>query len=113
MPRNVAVVFTPDYSADLQRLAFHTPVWIVDTPANRAAAGEAWRDAIEWPHITVTLFRPTDDWKTLLEQIALEEKSIDNVEAIGAPLTDAVREALSHFGLDRVEETHHGFRARR
>lgn len=113
MPRNVAVVFTPDYSADLQRLAFHTPVWIVDTPANRAAAEDAWQTAIEWPHITVTLFRASDDWKALLEQIALKEKTIDAVEGIGTPLTQSVRTALAGFGLDRVEETRHGFRARR
>ena len=113
MPRNVAVVFTPDYSADLQRLAFHTPVWIVDTPANRAAAEDAWQTAIEWPHITVTLFRASDDWKALLEQIALKEKTLDAVEGIGTTLNDAARAALSRHGLDRVEETTHGFRARR
>jgi hypothetical protein len=68
---------------------------------------------MEWPHITVTLFRSSDDWKALLEQITLKEKTIDHVEGIGMTLTDTVRAALSHFGLDRVEETTQGFRARR
>ncbi|HEX2123832.1 MAG TPA: hypothetical protein VHL59_19565 [Thermoanaerobaculia bacterium] len=113
MPRNVAVVFTPDFSADLQRLAFHTPVWIVDTPANRAAAEDAWHAAIEWPHITVTLFRASDDWKALLDHIALKEKTIDGVDAIGTALTPTARAALTGFGLQRVEETTQGFRARR
>ncbi len=119
MPRNVAIVFTPDFSADLQKLAFHTPVWLVDTPANRAAAEEAWHAAIEWPHITVTLFRPPDenatkeDWNTLLEQISFRERTLDTVEVIGAPLTLVARAALAEVGLARFDETATGFRAKR
>lgn len=119
MPHTVAIVFTPDYSAQLEKLAFHTPVWLADTPANRAAAEETWRQAIDWPHISVTLFRPPegepsqDDWRTLLEQIAFRERGIDAVEAIGVPLDPAARTALEADGFRRLEQTAGGFRARR
>jgi hypothetical protein len=105
------VVFAEDFSGELEKLAFHTPVWMTDTPANRAAAEEAWRAAIEWPHIAVTLFRPLD-WEPLLEQIAMHER-FDVVEAIGTTLTDAARTALEKARFVRIEETATGFRARR
>lgn len=111
MRRSIAVVFTPDFADSLERVAFHTPVWLVDTPANRNAAEAVWRRAVEWPHISVTLFRE-DDWRVLLNQISLRER-FDVVESIGAPLTPAAREALITSGFVRIEETTTGFRARR
>ena len=112
MPRTVAVVYTPDYSASLQKLAFHTPVWLVETPENRAAAEEAWHAAVEWPHISVTLFRPEEEWRSLLAQIAIE-RPVDGVEVIGCALTNEARDALAVAGFQRVEETADGFRARK
>ena len=117
MPRTVAIVFAEDYSGDLERLSFHTPVWIADTPSNHAAAEDAWLTAVDWPHISVTLFRPPhgypnkDDWAALLEQIGLREK-FDAVDVIGTPLTPVARNALSGTGFDRFDETPTGFRAR-
>ena len=111
MSRSVAVVFAEDFSSQLEKLAFHTPVWMVDTPANRTAAEAAWMSAVEWPHISVTLFRPLD-WQTLLEQIALQGR-FDVVEAIGTELTPEVREVLESSGFVRIVETATGFRARR
>lgn len=119
MPRNVAIVFTPDYGAELERLAFRTPVWLVDTPENHLAADEASRAALEWPHITVTLFRPPsgrpskEDWARLIEQIVLLEKSLDSFDVIGAELTPAARAAFSEAGFGRLDEGGGGFRARR
>ena len=111
MPRSVAVVFAEDFSSQLEKLAFHTPVWMVDTPANRAAAEEAWMQAVEWPHISVTLFRPLD-WEPLLEQIGMQGR-FEVVEAIGTGLTPPVREKLEGAGFVRIVETPTGFRARR
>ena len=111
MPRSVAIVFDDDYTSALEGLAFHTPVWLTDTPANRQAAEQAWRVAIEWPHISVTLFRPAE-WDTLLAQIALHLR-YDLVEAIGTPLSPDARAALDAAGFVRIEETPAGFRARR
>ena len=111
MPRSVAVVFDPDFSSSLEKVAFHTPVWMIDTPENRAAAEQAWRTAIDWPHISVTLFSDYD-WKTLLYQIALNER-FEMLEVLGSPLTPDARDALESAGFVRVEETGEGFRARR
>ena len=41
MSRTVAIVFDENYSSQLEKTAFHTPVWLIDTPENRAAAEEA------------------------------------------------------------------------
>ena len=104
-------MFDPDFSSALEKLAFHTPVWMVDTPENRAAAEEAWRTAMEWPHISVTLFRDYD-WPALLTQIALHER-FDALEVLGTALTPAARTALEEAGFVRMHETESGFRARR
>lgn len=118
MPRTVAIVFAENFSAQLEKLSFHTPVWLADTPENRAAAEIAWQRAIEWPHISVTLFRSPaegdrDDWRVLLDQVALHERSVDAIEAFGAPLTDVARAAIADAGYTRFEETPNGFRVRR
>jgi hypothetical protein len=110
MARNVAIVFIPDYSADLHKLAFRTPVWLIDTPANRTAAEIEWHNALEWPHISVTLFRAADDLKTLLEQLELEARGVESLEVIGIEPQPAV---LAGAGFTRVDETANGFRARR
>ena len=113
MPRSVAIVFADDFSEQLEKLSFHTPVWLADTAANHTAAEEAWQRAVEWPHISVMLFRPNEDWRALLDQISLRERTVEAIEVIGAGLTDAVRRALSAAGYTRFEETGSGFRARR
>lgn len=115
----VAIVFEPDYSSQLEKTSFHMPVWLADTPANREAAEEAWRAAMEWPHITVTLFRPPsgqpmgEDWRMLLEQIAFRERYLDAIDVIGSPFTEAARETLVEAGFGRFDETALGFRARK
>jgi hypothetical protein len=113
VPRQVAIVFEQDYAASLAKLAFRTPVWLVDTPANRGAAEEAWRDAVEWPHISVTLFRAQDDWKTLLEQVALRERNVETLEVIGSAMDRATHTTLVEAGFTRFDESPSGFRARR
>lgn len=107
------IVFDEDYSTELEKLAFHTPVWLVDTPANRNAAEQAWHAAIEWPHITVTLFR-RQEWDTLLEQIVFQaRRTVETMDVIAAPLTDPARAAFRDAGFERLEETDLGFRAKR
>jgi len=94
-------------------VSFHTPVWLADTPANHTAAEVAWQRAIEWPHISVTLFRLRDDWAALLDQIALQRREVDAIDVIGTALSDQARAALSAAGFARFEETASGFRAKR
>jgi hypothetical protein len=119
MPRNVAIVFASDYSGQLEKVAFHTPVWLADTPANHEAAERAWHSAVEWPHISVTLFRPPagepsrDDWQTLLAEISIRERNADALEIVGAPLSPIARATLVDAGFTRFEETASGFKARK
>lgn len=110
---NVAIVLAPDFSGRLHQLAFHTPVWIVETPENRAAAEEAWMRRQEWPHIDVTVFRSAHDWRTLLAQIELHHE-VDSIEIIGGPAGDhEMRTALAEAGFQRLQETSEGLRARK
>jgi hypothetical protein len=110
--RVVTVVFHDDYSENLEKLAFRAPVWIVDTPANRQAAERAWHAAVEWPHITVILFR-FDDWQSLLSQILLQVRNVTGLDVLGSPLTPQARAALEGARFERFDETAEGFRARR
>jgi hypothetical protein len=84
-----------------------TPVWIVESNTNRPAISEASNRAIEWPHISVTVFRAPGDLKHLLSQIGRPKR----IDVIGLPLTDDAREALSAAGFIRIVETNDGFRA--
>lgn len=118
MARTVALILDPSFGAQLGPLAFHTPVWIVDTPPNRTAAQEAWRSADEWPHISVTMFRSLGghakkkDWAGLLYQIALQQP-FDTVDVIGGEITPSARGALTDAGFTHVEPTANGVRMKR
>jgi hypothetical protein len=107
MNRRVAIVFDTEYGDRLAALVMRTPVWIVESVANRAAVSEAWNRATEWPHISVTVFRPMGDLKRLLSQIGQAQR----VDVIGLPLNDAAREALDAAGFTKIVETNEGFRA--
>ena len=120
----VAVVLEVAFGDRLGDLAARMPVWIVDSPANRAAAealrrafpGRSHRDG-------VTTFRvnPSDSPEKWLEDIL---PTIDlhhgeyspsprwtAVEAVGARLVPSLRRALTEFGLTVFEEDARGFRA--
>ncbi|HEX7154290.1 MAG TPA: hypothetical protein VF618_22570 [Thermoanaerobaculia bacterium] len=112
MPSTIAVVFEPDFSARLPTLCFHTPVWLADTPENREAAEDAWRQMVEWPHISVTMFRPHTDWAELLGLVTLQQRG-DTIDVIGAPLTADAQNALAGAGFVHVDATPQGFRASR
>ena len=115
MARSVAFVFERDLSARLEHIAFRSPVWIVDTAENRAAAEVVLIRAVDWPQISVTLFRnpesamSRDDWRTLFRQVG----RFDSAEVIGSALTLPARAAFTELGLDRIDESKGGFRASR
>jgi hypothetical protein len=88
-------------------LAMRMPVWIVESSGNRAAVAEAWNRASEWPHISVTVFRPVDDLRHLMSQIGRPQR----VDVIGATLTDEARGALRTAGFTKIDATKDGFRA--
>jgi hypothetical protein len=107
MNRRVAIVFDPEFGDRLATLVMRTPVWIVESVSNRSAVSEASNRATEWPHISVTVFRPPDDLKHLLSQIGHPQR----VDVIGLPLNDDAREAMSAAGFTEIVETIDGFRA--
>jgi hypothetical protein len=120
MSRTVTLVFDPDYGARLQELALRTAVWIVETETNRAAAEEVWRRAVEWPHISVTIFRRGEGetgWRALFDQIELhhgprsQHRPFSLLEVLDAELTAEAREALDEAGFEGVKVTPRGFRA--
>ena len=59
-----------------------------------------------------SVVRLRDDWKTLLEQIALRSASTPP-RVLGTPLAPRVREARETAGFVRIDATQSGFRARR
>src|SRR4051812_4516441 len=105
MSRRVAIVFDAEFGDRLLTLVMRTPVWIVESNTNRPAVSEAMNRATEWPHISVTVFRPADDLKHLLSQIGHPQR----VDVIGMPLSDSARETMR--GFTRIVETSEGFRA--
>jgi hypothetical protein len=107
MSRRVAIVFDREFGDRLLTLVMRTPVWIVESSANRTAVAEAMNRATEWPHISVTVFRPTDDLKHLLSQIGHPQR----VDIVGMRLANDARDAMHAAGFTHVVETTDGFRA--
>jgi hypothetical protein len=107
MTRRVAIVFDAEFGDRLLALVMRTPVWIVESGANRAAVAEAMNRAAEWPQISVTVFRPTDDLKHLLSQIGQPQR----LDVIGLRLGGDAREAMRSAGFTKIVETSDGFRA--
>jgi hypothetical protein len=107
MNRRVAIVFDRAFGDRLLTLIMRTPVWIVESAANRSAVAEAMNRATEWPQISVTVFRATDDLKHLLSQIGHAQR----VDVIGLRLADDARDAMRVAGFTNVVETNEGFRA--
>jgi hypothetical protein len=107
MSRRVAIVFDAEFGDRLLTLAMRMPVWIVESSTNRSAVSDAMSRATEWPHISVTVFRPTDDLKHLLSQIGHPQR----VDVIGLRLADDSHYAMRTAGFTKVVETTEGFRA--
>jgi hypothetical protein len=101
-------VFDREFGDRLGDLAMRMPVWIVESNTNRPAVAAAWNRASEWPHISVTVFRPPGDLRLLLTQIGQPQR----VDVIGMRLKDEVREILTEAGFAKIEETSDGFRAK-
>jgi len=108
MSRRVAIVFDREFGDRLGELAMRMPVWIVESNTNRSAVADAWNRASEWPHISVTVFRPPGDLRLLLTQIGQPQR----VDVIGMRLKEEVREILTAAGFATIVETSDGFRAK-
>lgn len=120
----ISVVVDREYGAQLADLAQTGPVWIVDTPPNRAAAERIWAAAPRLSHlqgVTTFKFAPeSSDQDILMSQLNTidlhhSEYSSDPpytiLEIIGTHLTSRLKAELSEFGFHEFEETSYGFRA--
>ena len=111
----VAVVVETDASARLAELAARVPVWVADTPANRAAT-EALRAAARQggAPVDITLFRIDaerlpDEWVVealgpLVEHhgALAHDAPLTALELYGVLVMDPLRAALSEYGFDVV-----------
>jgi len=123
-PNTVTIVVDPEFGERLCAVAKETPVWIVDTPLNRAAVEVAWNPEQHLPN-GVTTFRvepnsTPEEWcAKILGTVDLHhgEYSQDPpyavVEVIGTPLTNRLRQAFSEYELNAFAERVSGFRASR
>jgi len=123
-PYTVTVVLDRDYGERLSQIPSGQPVWIVDTPANRAAAENAWAQHSGTNHLTgVTTFK-VGEYQSAEETFLGEFGSIDLhhgsysaqppytvVNVIGVQLSHAIKSALSEYGFNEFHATGAGFRA--
>jgi len=123
-PYRVFVVLDREFREQLSRLVEKSPVWIVDTPKNRAAAQSIWSaNASRSPLVGVTTFKARDDSSpedvliSKLETVDLHHGVYPRihpytvVEVIGTGISDRVKENFAEFGFDQFEPTSEGFRA--
>ena len=122
----VFVVLDREYGERLSELSLTGPVWIVDTPLNRATAQRVWAVHPSGTHLDgVTTFKTGDDCSpedTLineLDTIDLHHGTCSAnppytvLEVIGAVLSERLKTELSQFGFDDFQATTEGFRAAR
>lgn len=123
---SVFVVLDREYGERLSELARSGPVWIVESPLNRATAQKVWVVHPSRSHLDgVTTFKtgdgcsPEDSLIHELDTIDLHHGtySADTpytvLEVIGAVLSERLKTELSQFGFDEFQATSQGFRAAR
>jgi hypothetical protein len=119
MARIVTVVLDREFGDRLEPLAFRNPVWIVESDTNRYAAAMASHKAVDWPQISVTVFKfpaepTTDEWVSLIKQLDIAgPRPFDVVVVMGSELTAAILAAFREVGFDKIEDTAEGVRATR
>ena len=123
-PYLVALVVDPVFGERLFSIAERMPVWLVDTPKNRAAAEQHWASHPGQSHTDgVTTFKvdpdaSPEDWCAgALSAVDLHHGRLSHappygaVEVFGATPTPALRAAFSSFGFYVITERDGGFRA--
>jgi hypothetical protein len=120
----VFVVLDQEYGERLLELNRSGPVWIVDTPRNRAAAEKTWAAHANSSYLEgVTTFE-TGNGGSSEDTLINELDTIDLhhgtysadpaytvLEVIGAKMSERVKTELSQFGFHQFQATAEGFRA--
>jgi hypothetical protein len=120
----VFVVLDREFGGRIFALAETGPVWIVDTPLNRAAAQKIWAVDPNRSHLVgVTTFKAGDDSPpedTLIDELDTidlhhgaysADPPYTVLEVIGAEMIEKVKAGLSELGFNEFEGTEQGFRA--
>ena len=100
------------------------PVWIIDSPTNRAFVEKVWREYPEPSHLKgITIFNSPEDAsaeRSLLGQLDTidlhhgaysADPPYSELEVIGVVLTEAIQIALEQTGFKEIHPTDSGFRA--
>lgn len=122
--KRVLLVVDEDYGPRLQSLARSSPVWIVDTEANRKAVVEVRQLAAEsGSDAAVTTFKYLRDDSApatclkILPVVDLHHGAYSGgysvLEVIGAGLSEDLRVAIEALGFSEFEPTADGFVASR
>ena len=125
-PYCVFVVLDGEYGTRLSELIMKGPIWIVDTPTNRAAAEIFWAASLDRKQSDgVTLFKsknigfPETILLANLYTIDLHHNSYSAdppytvLEVIGTSLSEKIKTELSEYGFNEFFTTSEGFRAER
>jgi hypothetical protein len=121
----VQVVVDPDFGEKLALLPPGTPVWIVDTPANKPVAERIWRERPDESHLSgITTFRVSSDSpeENLLAELATidlhhgsysSDPPNSRLEVIGAPVSEKIKLAMAEYGFAEFRTNGESFEATR
>lgn len=118
MEFRVAIVVSPEFAADVERLARDCPVWVIRTAQTDAVAS----CARELGGVVTVFDGGTDPEAALagiIEEVELHhgERStgpqVNIIEVLGTRATEAVREQFAGLGFERLEPSSKGFLAHR
>ncbi|MGE3175789.1 MAG: hypothetical protein AB7O97_24410, partial [Planctomycetota bacterium] len=116
--RRVTLSFDADFADRLFLAALNGPVWLAESPANRATAKRIWANAI-FPSGRVTIFDTLPElaaenaFAELIDDIDLHHPGWIELEVVGLPLGPSVHDTIAELGGCSVERTDDGFRLRR
>jgi hypothetical protein len=122
-PATVFIIVDRNYGSHLADLPPDEPVWIIDSPTNRAAAENAWAD--RWNGVYengITLFSSTStsaedcvihqlDTIDLHHGIQSADPPYAGFQIIGTEATARLATELGVYGLTQITKTDSGFRA--
>jgi hypothetical protein len=102
----VYAVADPAFGERLALLPPGSPVWIIDTPANKPVAERIWRERPGESHLDgITTFRVSSDSpeENLLGELATIDfhhgPYYSRVEVIGAPVSEKIEAAMAEYGI--------------
>lgn len=123
-PYSVSVVLDRSFGSRLSDLLATGPVWIVDSPVNRAVAEKLWAQFPSRSHLEGATTFKAEEADSPEEMLIGHLGTIDLhhgfysadppytvLEIVGTPLTARIEAALSDLGFDSFAATSDGFRA--